>query len=355
MSTFTGLVLHHENHQFENEEHKEEKSSMSEVEETYVLPHHQYGHVILSKPSPILLYQISSTETRVLVDMINKPKSQDMKSYLLDSTLPQLPTSMQEVFRTEVEERYCNEEALDYQLRSMDNKCHPSTLFHTSNYFGLWLLGDSNNMRHALTGSGMSVLLQDVELATNLLKEVDQFEDMKEVRKAMLEFVEERKKSYATTINVLATALHQVMSDPLNDGNKEEGEWFDGTSINPSRNDLREACFNYLDFGGHRTRGPVNLLGCITIQPWVLILHFFLVAFYAIYFCLFKSRTFDHQKNIVIRWRNKMRHIVVVLRTACGIIFPLLASEKYSMGGIEYLADLFLGWSRNPVTMKNRY
>lgn len=50
-STFVGLIL----------EHPPMESP---------LPHRGYGHVVLVEPSPVLLYQISSTETRVLVSLL---------------------------------------------------------------------------------------------------------------------------------------------------------------------------------------------------------------------------------------------------------------------------------------------
>jgi hypothetical protein len=49
---------------------------------------------VLADPAPILMYPISSTEVRVLVD-IPKPLPDDLKSFLLTHTLPQLPKSVQ--------------------------------------------------------------------------------------------------------------------------------------------------------------------------------------------------------------------------------------------------------------------
>ncbi|KAJ1563376.1 Squalene epoxidase, partial [Nowakowskiella sp. JEL0078] len=40
------------------------------------LPHIGYGHVVLAKPAPILLYQVGPNETRILVDIPGKlPKN----------------------------------------------------------------------------------------------------------------------------------------------------------------------------------------------------------------------------------------------------------------------------------------
>lgn len=51
VSTFVGLILQH-----------------PPMESP--LPFRLHGHVVLAEPSPVLLYQISSTETRILVGTI---------------------------------------------------------------------------------------------------------------------------------------------------------------------------------------------------------------------------------------------------------------------------------------------
>ena len=55
-------------------------------------PQYQSHHaeIVIGKPSPILVYQISSKETRMLVDIQgNMPK--DLKEYLAETVYPQLP------------------------------------------------------------------------------------------------------------------------------------------------------------------------------------------------------------------------------------------------------------------------
>lgn len=49
-----------------------------------------HAELVLSDPSPVLIYQISSTETRVLVDMRNG-LPRDMRSHLVDHVAPQMP------------------------------------------------------------------------------------------------------------------------------------------------------------------------------------------------------------------------------------------------------------------------
>ena len=63
------------------------------------LPYSNYGHVILAKPSPILLYQISSTDTRILIDVPgNLPNPVSLKKYLQSAVGPQLPESIRPKF-----------------------------------------------------------------------------------------------------------------------------------------------------------------------------------------------------------------------------------------------------------------
>jgi squalene monooxygenase len=65
------------------------------------LPHQNHGHVVLAKPSPILLYQIGTKDTRILVDIpepLPKTSTGDMMNYLRDIVGPQLPKSVKPSF-----------------------------------------------------------------------------------------------------------------------------------------------------------------------------------------------------------------------------------------------------------------
>lgn len=58
------------------------------------LPHANHGHVILADPSPILFYQISSTEVRCLVDVpgqkVPSISNGEMAKYLKTVVAPQV-------------------------------------------------------------------------------------------------------------------------------------------------------------------------------------------------------------------------------------------------------------------------
>lgn len=61
------------------------------------LPFPNHGHVVLAKPSPILMYQISTHDTRILVDIPGKLPSAsngDLKKYMEQVVAPELPDSI---------------------------------------------------------------------------------------------------------------------------------------------------------------------------------------------------------------------------------------------------------------------
>jgi squalene monooxygenase len=108
-----------------------------------VLPMPEHGHVVLATPSPILMYQISTEDTRILVDVpgqLPSASNGDLKKYLLEKVTPQLPESVQPSFATALETE---------RLRSMPNGFLPPSL---NNNEGMIVLGDAMNMRHPLTG-----------------------------------------------------------------------------------------------------------------------------------------------------------------------------------------------------------
>lgn len=70
----------------------------------------------------------------------------------------------------------------------------------------------------------------------------------------------------ASTINTLAGALYKVFS----------------ASPDQARNEMRQACFDYLSLGGVFSNGPVSLLSGLNPRPLSLVCHFFAVAIYGV-------------------------------------------------------------------------
>ncbi|KAG0335426.1 Squalene epoxidase [Podila humilis] len=171
------------------------------------LPSPNHGHVVLATPSPILMYQISKTETRILVDIPSKnlPSAATgaLRSYLEASVCPQLPEGVRPAFLRAIQD----DASGGRRIRTMPNNFLPPS---TSSELGIVLLGDAMNMRHPLTGGGMTVALNDVVYLRDLLKG-DATADQ-EVTMVQLELFFWKRKELSTIVNVLAQALHTLFS-----------------------------------------------------------------------------------------------------------------------------------------------
>jgi len=257
------------------------------------LPYQSHGHVFLCNPAPILMYRIGSDEIRVLIDIPGKcPTNNDLKEFIKTVTAPQLPATLREALLVSLE---------NDQLKKMPNsRLHPQTISKP----GVIMIGDAWNMRHPLTGSGMTVALSDVNILSRYLGSISDLSDRKQISSTMQSFMVERKPM-ASTLNVLAGALYQVFS--------------------ASNEHLRQACLGYLDLGGEFSAGPVSLLSGLRPKPRVLAMHFFAVAFYGVLKNLFP---FPTPSRILRSYR--------ILCAASDIVVPLLRSE----GVLKYLTFL---------------
>uniref|UniRef100_A0A8C5G028 Squalene monooxygenase n=1 Tax=Gouania willdenowi TaxID=441366 RepID=A0A8C5G028_GOUWI len=248
-----------------------------------------HAELVLANPSPVLIYQISSSDTRVLVD-IRGDMPRNLPAYMAERIYPQLPEHLKEPFM----------EALQNdRLRSMPASFLPPS---PVNKPGVLLLGDAYNMRHPLTGGGMSVALTDVCIWRKLLKNIPDLYDDRALLQAKKKFHWERKSSHSFVVNVLAQALYELFAATDN-----------------SLQELRKACFQYFKLGGECIAGPVGLLSVLTPKPMTLIGHFFAVALYAIYVS-FSSES----------WLTKPRALYrsgAILYRACTVMFPLIYSE----------------------------
>ena len=169
------------------------------------LPAPNHGHVVLGNNAPVLIYQISHHDTRILVDVPGKLPSAatgQLHEYLRTTVMPDLPQSLQQSF----------EYALNSpdRLKVMPNSFLPPSVNCTE---GIMLLGDAMNMRHPLTGGGMTVAFNDVVLISKLLspKRVPSFEDTRLVLEQMKAFHWQRK-SLSSVINILAQALYSLFA-----------------------------------------------------------------------------------------------------------------------------------------------
>ncbi|KAF7560540.1 hypothetical protein G7046_g3628 [Stylonectria norvegica] len=266
------------------------------------LPEPGYGHVIIGNAFPILLYQIGTHETRALIDVpANLPEASlangGVRGYIRTHALPALPPSV----------RPAAEKALeDGKIpRSMPNSWLPPSR-QTAN--GMVLLGDAMNMRHPLTGGGMTVAFNDVVLLADLLHpdRVPNLGDTRAINAALSELYS-RRKNLTSIINVLAQALYSLFA--ANDRQLRA---------------LQQGCFSYFQRG--MTDGPMGLLGGVIHKPAVLGYHFFSVAFLAIWLnaCAVVG-------SVAGIWKAPLAIIdaLLILWKACIVFLPVMYREGF--------------------------
>lgn len=260
------------------------------------LPMPNHGHVILGDGAPVLLYQIGTHETRALVDVPDNVPSASIanggvKGHLKNVVLPSLPAEVRPSFEAAIDRD---------RLRSMPNSWLPPT---TNKQPGLVILGDAMNMRHPLTGGGMTVAFNDAVMFSELLSptNVPMLDDTDLVLKQMRAFHWQRK-GLSSVINILAQALYSLFAA-------------DDSQLKA----LQMGCFHYFKLGGNCIDGPVGLLAGIIRQPFVLFYHFFAVALYAMWIYIMTG------SPLLIPVR--MLSSVGVFAKACVVIFPYIFSE----------------------------
>nr|ADC32655.1 squalene epoxidase [Aralia elata] len=261
------------------------------IVENIDLPHINHGHVILADPSPILFYKISSTEIRCLVDVpgqkVPSISNGELANYLKTVVAPQVPKELYNSFIAAVDKG---------NIRTMPNRSMPADPHPTP---GALLLGDAFNMRHPLTGGGMTVALSDIVLIRDLLRPLRDLHDSSTLCKYLESFYTLRKP-VASTINTLAGALYKVFC----------------ASPDKARQEMRNACFDYLSLGGICSQGPIALLSGLNPRPLSLFPHFFAVAIYGVGRLLIP---FPSPKRMWLGAR--------LISGASGIIFPIIKSE----------------------------
>ncbi len=257
------------------------------VLENVTLPFPSHGHVFITDQSPFLVYPITSTSARMLIDFPGDqpPRITDeFKSVLKSKLIHHMPEVLRPSFIQAVEEG---------KIKIMPNhKLNVQPILIS----GAVMVGDALNMRHPLTGGGMTVAFTDVyQLGTRLIAHYrdGKFENLDQ---AVRDFYS-CKSSHTGSVNVLADALYGVMSD----------------------DELSEACFDYLARGGKYASEPVSLLSAISRNKSLLIRHFFAVARFGALKKLKQSFSFQ-----------AIREAYGMIGRATILVRPLLLAEKPS-------------------------
>lgn len=261
------------------------------------MPFAQRGHVFLTETSPFLCYPIASDEIRFLVDFPKgqpPKKSDELIQYLNRHVRSRLPETMYASFDNAMSEG---------KFKVMPNHYLPAKPIQTD---GMVILGDALNMRHPLTGGGMTVCLRDVNSLSRLLKTM-RIDSPKQRLELWNAFYESRKQN--TVVNVLADALYNVMSNQA----------------------LKNACFDYLAEGGKKAGEPIALLSGLDKRRTVLSKHFFAVA---------AQGGWNNIKHKSARATDAY----YMMSDAYHIIYPLLKNELHSkpfQTGLELAKKIF--------------
>lgn len=262
------------------------------------------GHalVVIGNAFPVLLYQIGTHETRALFDVpADIPEASaaagGVRNYIINHAIPALPAQVRPAAIKALEDGKIP--------KSMPNSWLPAS---RQSVKGMVLLGDALNMRHPLTGGGMTVALNDVLVVSDLLspQRVPNLEDAAAVQRAMDEHYW-RRKNLTGIINVLAQALYALFA--ANDRQLRA---------------LQLGCFDYFRKG--MTDGPVGLLAGIIQRPIILAYHFFSVAFLAIW--LNACAVVGSPLGL---WKAPLAVIdaVLILWKACIVFVPVMWREGF--------------------------
>ncbi|GAA5889877.1 hypothetical protein JCM6882_004350 [Rhodosporidiobolus microsporus] len=321
------------------------------------LPAPRHGHVILRQPSsdspspspsandseptlgPVLVYQLSQTphQTRMLLDVRGPklPSAPSLPSFLSTHATPILPPSLLPSFQRALARAQSSDpaERKEWRLRSMPNSWLPSYP-QGRDVQGVFLAGDALNMRHPLTGGGMTVAFSDAVILTSLLgggERVGSTEGDKRGKVDLASWYEVserleewhwRRKGVASCVNVLSLALYSLFA-----------------AEDESLEVLKTGCFKYFELGGECIDGPVSLLSALRPSPLLLFYHFFRVAFYSIW-CMFtcapsspsasasaSSSSSKQGKPGVAQYPALVVKSFRVFWTACVVLLPVLWSE----------------------------
>ena len=168
-------------------------------------------------------------QVRCLVDVpgdkLPSMVSGELQQYLQAQVAPQIPDQLRDAFLAAIDAG---------RIRSMQNKLMPAKPLHRpgalllgkrmgrarvrmqisrgrlrTTFVATLPAGDAFNMRHPLTGGGMTVALSDTNLLADMLRPLPDFNDSLATAATTAQFYTKRKPLSAT-VNTLANALYQA-------------------------------------------------------------------------------------------------------------------------------------------------
>ncbi|KAG5979019.1 hypothetical protein E4U55_005657 [Claviceps digitariae] len=241
-------------------------------------------------------FPIGTHETRVFVNVPEglaaaKSSNGGVSNYMRHHVLPNLPPSIQPAFSDSLDKG---------QFRCMTNSVLPATVNRVP---GLMIAGDALNMRHPMSGSGMTVALNDVVLLRELLSP-DQVPDLSDCRQVMQQMAQFhwRRKRYSFVINFMAHSMYWIC---------------DANNIHLQR--IREGFFEYLVRGGAGIDELAGLLGGVVTQPTALFYHLFAILFFSARVLLLSRTIWELPLSLL--------DCGCMVFTACRVLFPCIISE----------------------------
>ncbi|MGZ5010342.1 MAG: FAD-dependent monooxygenase [Methylobacter sp.] len=270
------------------------------------MPFPKHGHVFLSGPTPFICYPISSNEVRILIDFPAEqlPKKQLIQTYLDVNVTPYIPEGMLNSYQQALQEG---------GFKVMPNHYMAAKPIVRK---GAVLLGDALNMRHPLTGGGLTAIFSDIQILSAHLLAMPDFNNIDLIHEKIEAYYRERQSANAN-LNILANALYGVMSNDL----------------------LKTAVFRYLQCGGTNAQESIAMLAGLNRNHYTLMKQFcFLTAFGA--------------SNLVRHKISNLPKAIKLLSDAIVIIKPLLKNEVplavlfyHYLKKIKYLA--YSGYGAN--------
>lgn len=248
------------------------------------MPFPSHGHVFLSGPTPFICYPISNNEVRLLIDFPGGqlPRKPLIEQHLQDNVTPYIPAEMRSSYQ----------EALQQGgFKVMPNHYMAAKPIIRK---GAVMLGDSLNMRHPLTGGGLTAVFSDIEILSRQLLAMPNFNDTDLMHKKIEAYYQERQSANAN-LNILANALYAVMSNKL----------------------LKIAVFKYLQRGGANAQESIAILAGLNRNSYSLMKQFCFVAAFGAW-------------NLVKYNILNLPDAIKLLADAITIIKPLTKNELLS-------------------------
>ncbi|KAG1774336.1 squalene epoxidase-domain-containing protein [Suillus placidus] len=219
------------------------------------LPMPKYATMaVLKGAGPVIFFELPNNEHRMLIELKQQPPG--LKEHIMHDIVPQLPPSVRTPILNALETS---------RVRRVPHFYLPPTKQGECSKAGAFLLGDSLNMRHPLTAGGMTVALNDVVILSDLLAQIESFDNWDEIS-AILRKWHHLRKPLASTINTMSMSWAGIFA--------AEGEVFDI---------MQEGALKFFGKGAEYSEEPMSLAAGITHSPLLLARNSLAITFYSIW------------------------------------------------------------------------